>query len=260
MTEAKTENHSDELNIGTRPLSYRERRILTNHSFGNSPKAIVIHETDNAIATAGALNHSIYFGTPGTGVSCHYVADDLEIIKLLAHDKAAWHCGVPLGEYNNHNTIGIEICVNGDYFPAWYRAALLTSALLDETGITRVLRHRDVSGKRCPTRMINEPGLWSEFLNIVDRERGSWQLKERGRTISPLRGELALELPGDAGIVTAGLLNVRSGRGISYPVIGTLKIGTPVKLCYLMDGWWSIDFGPNVGFVSQKYISIVRQL
>lgn len=241
-------------------LKYRERRILTNHSFGNSPEAIVIHETDNAAPSAGALNHSVYFGTPGVGVSCHYLADDLEIIRLLEHDKAAWHCGKPLGRYNNHNTIGIEICVNGEYFPAWYRAALLTAALLDETGLCRVMRHRDVSGKRCPTRMINEPDLWEQFLKIVQAQRGQWRLGQTSRTAGPLSGEAAKALPCDTGIVTPGILNVRSGRGTAFPVIGTLEAGTPVKLCYLLKGWWSIDFGPDVGYVNEKYISAVRQL
>ena len=241
-------------------LKYRERLILTNHSFGNKPEAIVIHETDNATATAGALNHSIYFGTPGVLVSCHYVVDDLEIIQLLHHDKSAYHCGKPLGKFSNSNTIGIEICVNGDYWPARYRAALLTAALLDETGISKVIRHKDVSGKRCPTRMINEPALWDQFLKIVDQHRHQWHRVQGGRNVAPLSQEASKALACDTGIVTAGLLNVRSGRGTNFPVIGTLPVGTPVKLCYLMQGWWSIDFGPTVGFVSQKYISEVRQL
>lgn len=241
-------------------LNYRERLILTNYSFGNKPDAIVIHETDNTAPSAGALNHSVYFATPGVGVSCHYVADDHEIIRLLGHTKAAWHCGKPLGKYSNSNTIGIEICVNGNYWPAWYRAALLTAALLDETGLSKVMRHKDVSGKRCPTRMINEPNLWEQFLLIVEQQRGQWKLVQGRRNSNPLTGESAKALPCDRGIVTAGLLNVRSGRGVTFPVIGTLAAGTPVKLCYLMLGWWSIDFGPNVGYVSQKYISVVRQL
>lgn len=241
-------------------LHFRERLILTNHSFNNRPEAIVIHETDNAVPSAGALNHSLYFGTPGVGVSCHYVVDDHEIIRLLGHDKAAWHCGKPLGKFNNHNTIGIEICVNGDYWPARHRAALLTAALCDSTGISRVLRHKDVSGKRCPTRMINEPALWDQFLVLVEKARGACRLSQNKTSQSPLLGEAARHLPTDTGIVTAGLLNVRSGRGTGHPVIGTLPAGTPVTLCYLKEGWWSIDFGPDVGYVSQKYISEIRQL
>lgn len=239
----------DELRV---ELPFRERLIPTNHGFGNRPKAIVIHETDNEMPSAGALNHSLYFATPGVRVSCHYVVDDDEVIRLLHHDKVAWHCGKPLGEYSNRNTIGIEICVNGRYYPAWYRAAQLTAALMDETGISVLLRHRDVSGKNCPRRMNEDPMLWKQFCRIVREHRGVMALKQAPGW------EPALSCPDvrahRIGIVTAGRLNVRSGRGVTHPVIGTLPRGTPVRLLYHLKGWWSIDYGPNVGFVSGKYI------
>ena len=56
------------------------------------------------------------------------------------------------------------------------------------------------------------------------------------------------------GIVTASILNVRAGRGSQFPVIGQLKRDTRVKLCYLLNNWYSIDFGANVGYVSADYI------
>lgn len=239
-------------------LKFREKLIVTNHSFGNRPKAIVIHETDNESPSAGASNHSLYFATPGVNTSCHYVVDDAQIIKLLAHDKAAWHCGKPLGDYNNHNTIGIEICVNGRYFPAWFTAAALTASLMDETGIKTILRHKDVSGKLCPRRMIQEPDLWEQFLRAVACERRRWKLT-KGTRLDFRAADL--DQAGHAkGIVTASVLNVRSGRGAMFPVIGTLKKGAPVDLLYRLQGWWSIDFGAGVGFVSERYIQHVRQL
>ena len=238
-------------------LPYRERLIPINHGLGNKPKAIVVHETDNEMPSAGALNHSLYFSTPGVKVSCHYVVDDDEIIRLLSHDKVAWHCGKPLGEYSNRNTIGIEICVNGDYYSAWYRAARLVAALMDETGISILLRHKDVSGKSCPKRMIEDPILWLQFKRIVKNHRGRWQMEKRPSwepaTSCSNVGK------GRIGIVKADYLNVRSGRGISHPVIGKLQRGTPVELLYYLNNWWSIDFGPNLGFVSGKYIEETGQ-
>lgn len=238
-------------------LPYRERLIPINHGLGNKPKAIVVHETDNEMPSAGALNHSLYFSTPGVKVSCHYVVDDDEIIRLLGHDKVAWHCGKPLGEYSNRNTIGIEICVNGDYYSAWYRAARLVAALMDETGISVLLRHKDVSGKNCPKRMIEDPILWLQFKRIVKNHRGRWQMEKRPSwepaTSCSKVGK------GRIGIVKANYLNVRSGRGVSHPVIGKLQRGTPVELLYYLNNWWSIDFGPNLGFVSGKYIEETGQ-
>lgn len=238
-------------------LPYRERLIPINHGLGNKPKAIVVHETDNEMPSAGALNHSLYFSTPGVKVSCHYVVDDDEIIRLLSHDKVAWHCGKPLGEYSNRNTIGIEICVNGDYYSAWYRAARLVAALMDETGISVLLRHKDVSGKNCPKRMIEDPILWLQFKRIVKNHRGRWQMEKRPSwepaTSCSKVGK------GRIGIVKANYLNVRSGRGVSHPVIGKLQRGTPVELLYYLNNWWSIDFGPKLGFVSGKYIEETGQ-
>lgn len=233
-------------------LRFRERLIVTNHGSGNKPRAIVIHETDNESPSAGALNHGLYFATPGVRTSCHYVIDDGEILRLLAHDKAAWHCGKPLGEFSNSNTLGIEICVNGRYFPAWYRAAVLTASLMDEIGTEIVLRHRDVSGKYCPRRMLDEPGLWDQFLALVQANRQQWRLEQMPSWYCGVSGG-----QGDTGIVTADSLNVRSGRGTDHNVIGQLRRGTAVQLLYLMKGWWSIDFGADVGFVSARYIQSV---
>lgn len=240
-------------------LNFRERLIVTNHSNGNKPSAIVIHETDNTSPTAGALNHSIYFNTPGVNVSCHYVVDDLDIIRLLREDKSAWHSGRSSGRYHNKNTIGIEICVNGSYFAAWHRAALLTSILMDDLGIETVIRHKDVSGKHCPRRMIDEPALWQKFLENVARNRGLWKLNEVYRHYDPHK-DPKVTIP-RIGIVTAKKrLNVRAGRGTGNPVIGTLPRGEAVTLLWLLDDWWSIDYGPGVGYVNRKYIEEITLL
>lgn len=59
------------------------------------------------------------------------------------------------------------------------------------------------------------------------------------------------------GIVIADVLNVRGGRGTTYGIIGKLKLGAKVKLCYKMNNWWSIDYGANVGYVSADFIKEV---
>ncbi len=58
------------------------------------------------------------------------------------------------------------------------------------------------------------------------------------------------------GIVTADVLNVRSGNGINYSIIGSLKKNTKVKLFRLEGGgkWWHIYFGNKGGHVSAQYI------
>jgi len=55
--------------------------------------------------------------------------------------------------------------------------------------------------------------------------------------------------------VTASELNVRTGAGISYNVIGTLNKGDKVKIFKtLTNGWTEIYFGDHGGFISTQYI------
>lgn len=49
-------------------------------------------------------------------------------------------------------------------------------------------------------------------------------------------------------------LNVRSGGGTSYPIIGSLKKGTKVKIGFIKNGWANIYFGDHGGFVSAQYL------
>lgn len=56
------------------------------------------------------------------------------------------------------------------------------------------------------------------------------------------------------GIVTASNLNVRSGYGTSYSVIGSLSKGSKVEIVEYKDGWYKIKYGSRYGFISSAYI------
>lgn len=56
------------------------------------------------------------------------------------------------------------------------------------------------------------------------------------------------------GIVTASILNVRSGAGTGYGVIGQLKKGDKVKIAVKVGNFYSIYFGMHGGYVSADYI------
>ena len=56
------------------------------------------------------------------------------------------------------------------------------------------------------------------------------------------------------GIVTASVLNVRSGAGTGYKVIGQLKKGDKVKIDKKVGNFYSIFFGMHGGYVSVDYI------
>ena len=57
------------------------------------------------------------------------------------------------------------------------------------------------------------------------------------------------------GVVTADVLNVRSGRGTNYAVIGQLTKGTKIRIDQLMGDWYSIYYGSHGGFVSAQYLN-----
>ena len=58
------------------------------------------------------------------------------------------------------------------------------------------------------------------------------------------------------GKVTASILNVRSGAGTSYKVIGSLKNGATVTIVETKNGWYKIKYGSSYGYVSSSYIKI----
>ena len=58
------------------------------------------------------------------------------------------------------------------------------------------------------------------------------------------------------GKVTASALNVRSGAGTNYKVIGSLKNGSTVTIVETKNGWHKIKYGSSYGYVSSSYIKI----
>ncbi|CEP81543.1 N-acetylmuramoyl-L-alanine amidase [Paraclostridium sordellii] len=54
----------------------------------------------------------------------------------------------------------------------------------------------------------------------------------------------------------ADSLNVRSGYGTEYQVIGTLKLGEKIEIVEQQNGWYKIKFNGRYGYVSGKYIEL----
>lgn len=57
------------------------------------------------------------------------------------------------------------------------------------------------------------------------------------------------------GYVTADTLNVRSGAGTSYTVIGTLSKGKAVTVTGQSGDWYKISYNGKTAYVSKKYIN-----
>lgn len=166
------------LTVQTKRIPVQIKQINMNYSKGVTikPKYLVIHETNNYRAGADANAHYRYWSTNSTAnASTHFVVDNNEIYQMLKLNQAAWHVGDNKGysDITNFNSIGIEIAVNsdGDYMQARQNTIQLTINLMKELDmdISQLKRHYDASGKWCPQNMLDEPELWTDFVQQVEK-------------------------------------------------------------------------------------------
>lgn len=139
---------------------------------------LVIHYTANNGDTV--QNNLDYFAGNAVGASAHYFVDENGYGRSVKDSDTAYHCGAveyKHQECRNANSIGMELCSRKDsrgnyYFmdQTVYNAAALARQLMQTYGIDRahVLRHYDVTGKRCPAPMVDNPTLWENFLNLLE--------------------------------------------------------------------------------------------
>lgn len=134
---------------------------------------IVVHYTANKGDTA--KNNVDYFARTVTGTSAHYFVDRNAVMQSVDEGDTAWHCGSdhPRHPYcRNSNSIGIEMCDSVDGVPEDVRSltAGLVRELMVKYGIDsgHVLRHYDVTGKRCPAPWVDNPAEWMEFKKMLE--------------------------------------------------------------------------------------------
>ena len=157
-------------------MTWISKQIKYNYSRRSEKiKYIVIHDTGNKSAGAGAANHFAYFNGGNRDASADFFVDDHEIYCINDyHTYYTWQCGDGGGKYGitNNNSIGIEICINsdGDYNKAFASAVELTRCLMAELNIdaNHVVRHYDASRKICPGSMAaNAWTKWDEFKRLI---------------------------------------------------------------------------------------------
>ena len=136
---------------------------------------IVVHYTANRGDTA--KNNVDYFARTVTGTSAHYFVDRNAVMQSVDEGDTAWHCGSdhPWHPYcRNSNSIGIEMCDSVDGVPDDVRSLTvsLVQELMSRYGIdsSHVLRHYDVTGKRCPAPWVDNPAEWMEFKSMLEVE------------------------------------------------------------------------------------------
>ena len=139
---------------------------------------IVMHYTANNGDTA-KNNCDYYHRVGGLQASAHYFCDEHGAMQSVRECDTAWHCGARAywhPECRNANSIGIEMCsrkrADGSYYikpETVANAAALARDIMQRYGIDtdHVLRHYDVTGKRCPMPWVDDPAQWVAFKDML---------------------------------------------------------------------------------------------
>ncbi len=157
--------------IACNPSNYRAGRT-------QPVRYIVMHYTAGNGDTA-KNNCDYYHRVGGLQASAHYFVDEYGAMQSVREGDTAWHCGARAywhPECRNGNSIGIEMCsrkrADGSYYikpETVANAAALAREIMQRYGIDtdHVLRHYDVTGKRCPMPWVDDPAQWTEFKEIL---------------------------------------------------------------------------------------------
>ena len=136
---------------------------------------IVVHYTANKGDTA--QNNLDYFARVKTGTGAHYFVDENEVCQSVKDTDVAWHCGSdhPAHPYcRNANSMGVEMCDSVGAVPAatMARTTALVRELMGRYNIPadHVLRHYDVTGKRCPAPWVDSPREWAAFKAMLEED------------------------------------------------------------------------------------------
>ena len=156
---------------------------LSNYRAGRTQpvRYIVMHYTANNGDTA-RNNCDYYHRVGGLQASAHYFVDEHGAMQSVREGDTAWHCGARAywhPECRNGNSIGIEMCsrkrADGSYYilpETVANAAALAKDIMQRYGIDteHVVRHYDVTGKRCPMPWVDDPAQWTAFLAMLTPE------------------------------------------------------------------------------------------
>ena len=194
-------------------------------------KYIVIHYVG---ATGGAEDNCNYFYSAYRGVSAHYfVGHKGELWQCVEDADVAWHCGTT-GKYKhkycrNSNSIGVEMCCRQDSKGNWYfeeetvaATVELVKYLMKKYGvkIDNVVRHYDVTGKRCPAPYINS-SKWAAFKNKLIAAKNVIEVGDKVKLTSDAKYYDGKRIPAWVKLKTLYVREIKGNR----VVISTLRSG-----------------------------------
>lgn len=159
-----------------------EQKFIISNNQGQAdtctPKYIVIHDTGNTNVTANAINHYKWINNNNDlGRSAHIFVDDERAIQIIPFNHMSYHTGalykdkVDVPDCRNHNSIGIEFCVNqdGDLNKTLNHLADVVYQVQREFNIPmeNIITHYMSSGKQCPSTFMKNPVLWNNLKSKI---------------------------------------------------------------------------------------------
>ena len=139
---------------------------------GKKVKYIVIHYTSTL---ASAYSNVKYFASRYVGASAHYFIDrNGDIYQSVEESDTAWSVGAQSYRHpkaRNSNSINIEMVAKKNEFTLAQQDSLkqLVHHLMDKYDVSKnnVLRHYDVTGKKCPAWYIAPRAYWILLRNKI---------------------------------------------------------------------------------------------
>ena len=200
---------------------------------------IVMHYTANNGDTA-RNNCDYYHRVGGLQASAHYFVDEHGAMQSVRECDTAWHCGARAywhPECRNGNSIGIEMCsrkrADGSYYikpETVANAAALAREIMQRYGIDteHVVRHYDVTGKRCPMPWVDDPAQWAAFLAMLTPEHPNEEEEEHMTRYNKIDDVPAWAQDTVRALVDAGALGGVGGGNLdlSMDMIRGLVVGT----------------------------------
>lgn len=203
-------------------------------------KFIVVHYVG---ATGDAKNNCLYFEKVYRGASAHYfIGHKGDKWRCVKDEDVAWHCGAlryKHKECRNSNSIGVELCCRKKNGKWYFEDATINSAveLIKELmkkyniPLENVIRHYDVTGKRCPEPFVRDGVAWQVFKAL---------LRESGEVFQSYRVK-----------VTATALNIRAGAGTGFKITGTIRNQGVYTIVEEKNGWGKLKSG--MGWICLSY-------
>ncbi len=233
-----------------RPTTLWRPASPSNYTLGRSRaiRMVVIHVTEGE----NPLGTCSWFANPAAHVSAHYVVGfDGTTYQCVADSNTAWHAG---NTVYNQQSIGIEHSghtYQNQWTDAQYRAsAALTRWLCATYGIPRdrahIIGHSEVPDPDGTgwggANHHTDPGPyfnWAYYMQLLNGSNPS---------PSPTPSLTAQQ-------VTAGTLNVRTGPGAGYAILGTVRSGQIYVANAASSGWHRIYYDQRTGWCSDAYLT-----